>query len=92
MLHAMPISSSLIILIILDEEYKSRSFSLCSFLYPPVTSLPFGLNILLSTLFSNILSRQHQRQVSHQYRTTAKCSGPNSGKHYTNGICPLISP
>jgi hypothetical protein len=27
----------LIILIILDEEYKSRSSSLCSFLHPPVT-------------------------------------------------------
>jgi hypothetical protein len=29
---------------------------LCSFLQPPVTSSLFGPNILLSTLFSNILS------------------------------------
>jgi hypothetical protein len=46
----------LIILIILGEEYKSRSSSLCSFLYSPVTSSLFGPNILLSTLFSNTLS------------------------------------
>jgi hypothetical protein len=41
-----------IILIILSEEYKSRSSSLCSFLHPPVTSSLLGPNILLSTLFS----------------------------------------
>jgi hypothetical protein len=42
----------LIILIILGEEYKSRSSSLCNFLCSPVTSSLFGPNILLSTLFS----------------------------------------
>jgi hypothetical protein len=46
----------LIILIILGEEYKLWSFSLCSFLQPPVTLSLFGPNILLSTLFSNTLS------------------------------------
>jgi hypothetical protein len=50
-----PILLYLIILIIL-EEYKSRSSSLCSFLHSPVTSSLFGPNILHSTLFSNILS------------------------------------
>jgi hypothetical protein len=40
----------LIILIILGEEYKSRSSSLCSFLHPPVTSSLFGPNTL-SPLF-----------------------------------------
>jgi hypothetical protein len=53
---AHPILLDLIILIILDQEYKSRNSSLCSFLYRPVTSSHFGPNILLSTLFLNILS------------------------------------
>jgi hypothetical protein len=42
-----------IILIILGEEYKLCSSSLCSFLHPPVTLSLFGPNILLNTLFSN---------------------------------------
>jgi hypothetical protein len=42
----------LIILIILGEQYKLWSPSLCSFLQPHVTSSLFGPNILLSTLFS----------------------------------------
>jgi hypothetical protein len=41
----------LTILIILGEEYKLRSSSLCSFLQPPVASSLFGPNILLNTLF-----------------------------------------
>jgi hypothetical protein len=46
----------LIILIIIGEEYKLCSSSLCSFLDPPVTSSLFGPNIVLRNLFSNILS------------------------------------
>jgi hypothetical protein len=46
----------LIIPIILGEEYTLRIPSLYSFLRPPVTSSPFGSNIVLSTLFSNSLS------------------------------------
>jgi hypothetical protein len=46
----------LIILIILGEEYKSRSSSLSSSLHPPVTSSLSGPNILLSTLLSNTLN------------------------------------
>jgi hypothetical protein len=65
-----------IILIILGEEYKSRSSSLCSFLHPLVTSSILGPNILLSTLFSNTLSLCSfltvRDQVSHPYRITGK--------------------
>jgi hypothetical protein len=50
-------------------------FPLCSFLYPPFTSSHFNPSILLSVLFSNILSlcsSLHDRdQVSHPYRTTS---------------------
>jgi hypothetical protein len=40
---------------ILGEDYKSCSSSLCSFLHPPFTLSLFGQYILLSTLFSNTL-------------------------------------
>jgi hypothetical protein len=70
-LHALPISSSLT-----GEEYNLWSSSLCSFLQSPVTSSQFGPNILLSTLFSNTLSRcsslNVRDQVSHPHRTTDK--------------------
>jgi hypothetical protein len=46
----------LIIIIILGEEYKSRSTLLFGFLHPLVTSSLFGPNILPSTLFSSPLS------------------------------------
>jgi hypothetical protein len=49
---------------------------LCSFLHSTVTPSLFGPNILLSTLFSNILSLcsslNVRAQVSHPYRTTGK--------------------
>ena len=40
---------------ILGEQYRSLSFSLCSFLHSPVTSSLLGPNVFLNTLFSNPL-------------------------------------
>jgi hypothetical protein len=66
----------LIILILLDEEYKLCSSSLCSFLHPPVTPSLFGPNIIHSTLFSNTVSLcsslNARDYVSHPYRTRSK--------------------
>ena len=42
--------------IILGEEYRSLSSSLCNLLHSPVTSSLLGPNILLNTMFSNTLS------------------------------------
>jgi len=60
----------------LGEEYKSFSSSLCNLLYSPVTSSLLGPNILLNTMFSNILgflsSLNVNDQVSHPYKTTGK--------------------
>ena len=54
------------------EEYISLSSSLCSFLYSPVISFLVSPIILLSTLFSNILSLcsslNVSDQVSHPYQ------------------------
>jgi hypothetical protein len=56
---------------LLGEECK-----LCSFLQPPVTSYPFGPNILLSTLFINTFSLFSSLNitdhVSHTYKATRK--------------------
>jgi hypothetical protein len=71
-----PIIHGLTILIILDEEYSSWSFSLCSFIQLSVISSIFGANVLVSTLFSNTHSTRmcssinSRSQISHPYRTT----------------------
>ena len=60
----------------LGDEYRSLSSSFCSFLHSLVTSSFSGPNILLNTLFSNILSLRFSLnvsdQVSHPYKTTGK--------------------
>ena len=59
---------------ILGEQYRSLSYSLCSFLHSPVTSSLWEPSILLNTLFTNILSQRSSHivsdQVSHPYTTT----------------------
>jgi len=57
---------------ILDEENRSLSSSLSSFLYSPVPATLLDPNILLSTLFSNTsvyVSRSISDPVSHPYTT-----------------------
>jgi hypothetical protein len=74
--HGHLVFLDLIILIILQEDYKSWSFSLCSFLHLPTTSNFFSQNILLSTLFSNTLCLcsflNVRDQVSQPYKTTGR--------------------
>jgi len=57
----------------LGEEYISFSTSLCNLLHSPVTSSLLVPNILLNTMFSNIISflpsRNISDQVSHPYNT-----------------------
>ena len=61
---------------ILGEEYRSLSYSVCSFLHSPVTSSLLSPNILLNTLFSNTLNLRSflnvSDQISHPYKTTRK--------------------
>ena len=49
---------------ILGDEYRTLSSSLCSLLHSPVTSALLGPYILLSALFSNILSLRSSLNVS----------------------------
>jgi hypothetical protein len=69
----------LITRIIFGEEYKSLSFSLCSFLHS-FYLFSLWLKILLSTLFSNTLSPYSflkvADQVSHPYKITGKVTFP----------------
>jgi len=71
MLHALSISSSLIIF---GEEYRLQSSSLCSHLQLPSTSALLGPHILPSIHFSNIHSPSlsARNKVSHSYKTTDK--------------------
>ena len=57
------------------EKYCSLSSSLCSFLYYLVTISLLGPNVLLSTLFSNILSLHSSLSVSEQDSHSCKIKG-----------------
>jgi hypothetical protein len=67
------------ILFIFGEMYKLWSPWLSSFHHLPVISSLYGQNILLSTLFINILrlrsSLNAGDQISHSYKTTGKIIG-----------------
>jgi len=62
--------------IILGEEYKSFSSSLCNLLHSPLTLSLLGQNILLNTMFSNthifLFSCNVSNQFSDPYKTTGK--------------------
>jgi len=62
--------------IIFHAEYRSLSSSLCSFLHSSVTSSLLSPNILLSALFSDILSLHSSLvvsdHVSYPYKTTGE--------------------
>jgi len=59
----------------LGVEHRALCSSLCSFLYSPVTSSVVGTNILLNTLFSNILNLRPSLNVNDQLSHPHKIKG-----------------
>jgi hypothetical protein len=64
----------------LGEQYRLLSSSLCSFLYPRVTSFLLGPNILLITLFSDTLSLLSSHNISDQASHLSNTTGKNTRK------------
>jgi len=69
--------------IIFDEQYRSLSSSLCSFLHSPLTSSVLDPNILLST-FSDTLSLRSSVSVSDQVSHPYKKNTQNYNSVYLN--------
>ena len=79
---------------IFGEEYRSLSFSLCSFLHSPINraSSLLGPNMLLNNQFSNTLSLRSclnvSDQISHQYTTTGKITVAGRNRSTGRKSCP----
>ena len=58
--------------IILSDEYRSQSYSLCSLIHSPVTSSLLDPNIFLSTLFSYVPHSMWQTKLHAHKRATNK--------------------
>jgi hypothetical protein len=76
--HTNLILSDFIARTIVGEQYRSRSFSLWSFLHSPVTSSLLNLNTLLNTLFSNTPVYVPPSMSANKFHTHIK-----TGKNYS---------
>jgi hypothetical protein len=70
-------------LIILCQEYKSWSSSLCSFLQPSLTHLSLVQIILFSNTLSPCSSLNVRDQVLHSYRASEKDSRQEDKRIWT---------
>jgi hypothetical protein len=81
-----------ITLIVPGEAYKLWSSSLCSVLRPPDTSSLFGSNILLSTLFPNILSHSGATVSFRSRKTHSLIPTWSLKRHFDNPEHAVTSP
>jgi len=83
---------------ILDEQYRSLSSLLHSFLHSPITSFLLGPNILIKTLFSNTISLLSSFNVSDQVSvrlgwSSVRVAGYSlQPGHYSSLAAPNLQP